>query len=377
MKVRLFLGISFLLCFSVSCRNAAVADGYAADSLYLFAGSYQASDEGGVAVFRFHQGNGSCRLLTTMRGISHPSYVLPDTSHTVWAVAEDEGETAALYALRFDARRNTLSVLNHEKTAGGAPCHIAYNPYGGFLLTANYMGGSLSLFRLHADGSLAGKAEPVKFAGSGPVKERQEASHIHFAAFSPDATRLWVNDLGADVVRCFEIDYPHGGFARPVFDMEEDISLAPGDGPRHLDIAPNRKYVYLLAELSGDVIGFRLEEGRLHPFLRQKADTTGAAGSADVHVSPDGRFLYTSHRLKNDGIAIFAIDAAGGLKKVGYQPTGLHPRNFVITPNGKYLLVACRDSHEIQIFARDVTTGLLTLKGSVPMKKVSSVRFSP
>lgn len=91
-----------------------------------------------------------------------------------------------------------------------------------------------------------------------------------------------------------------------------------------------------------------------------KADTVGAKGSADIHLSPDGKFLYASNRLKADGVAIFKVSPADGtLTKVGYQLTGIHPRNFTITPNGKYLLVACRDTNEIQVFVRDAETGLL------------------
>ncbi len=92
-----------------------------------------------------------------------------------------------------------------------------------------------------------------------------------------------------------------------------------------------------------------------------QADTVGARGSADIHVSPDGRYLYASNRLQADGIAIFAIDQdEGTLTKVGYQPTARHPRNFVITPNGKYLLVASRDENRIQVFSVDEASGLLT-----------------
>ena len=79
---------------------------------------------------------------------------------------------------------------------------------------------------------------------------------------------------------------------------------------------------------------------------------------------PDGKFLYASNRLKADGIAIFSVNQETGLlTKVGYQLTGIHPRNFVMTTDGKYLLVACRDSNLIQIFARDEKTGLLVDTG--------------
>ena len=103
---------------------------------------------------------------------------------------------------------------------------------------------------------------------------------------------------------------------------------------------------------------------RLDTLQYIKADTLSAQGSADIHVSPDGRYVYASNRLKGDGIAIFEVDTEDGtLNRVGYQPTGIHPRNFVITPNGSFLLVACRDTNEIQIFARDADTGMLTDTG--------------
>lgn len=91
------------------------------------------------------------------------------------------------------------------------------------------------------------------------------------------------------------------------------------------------------------------------------ADSVGGQGSADIHISPDGKFLYASNRLKEDGIAIFKINSKDGkLSKTGYQLTAKHPRNFRITPNGKFLLVAGRDDNKIQVFKRDFATGLLT-----------------
>jgi 6-phosphogluconolactonase (cycloisomerase 2 family) len=114
--------------------------------------------------------------------------------------------------------------------------------------------------------------------------------------------------------------------------------------------------------LSGAVIVFDYDSanGNLSEKQSVQADTLDAKGSADIHISPDGKFLYASNRLKGDGIAIFSINpATGTLTKSGYQETGMHPRNFVITPNGKYLLVANRDSDIIRIFLRDAKTGLL------------------
>ena len=121
----------------------------------------------------------------------------------------------------------------------------------------------------------------------------------------------------------------------------EAVGIEADSGPRHLTFSPNGKFAYLITELSGKVIAFSYDDGRLEQIQTITADTVAARGSADIHLSPDGKYLYASNRLKEDGIAIFAVNPENGtLAKVGYQPTGIHPRNFNITPNGKYLL--CR-----------------------------------
>jgi 6-phosphogluconolactonase (cycloisomerase 2 family) len=141
----------------------------------------------------------------------------------------------------------------------------------------------------------------------------------------------------------------------------KEFPVPAGTGPRHFDFHPNGRYVYLLGELSGQVLVFDYSSGMLTQKQTIASDTVGAHGSADIHVSPDGRFVYASNRLKADGIAIFTVNPDDGkLTKIGYQPTGLHPRNFAITPNGKYLLVACRDDNKIQVFSIDSKTGLLS-----------------
>ena len=132
-------------------------------------------------------------------------------------------------------------------------------------------------------------------------------------------------------------------------------------GPRHLTFSKDGRFAYLINELGGECVVLNYRKGKLKEVQRIMADEGGGRGSADIHISPDGRFLYTSHRLKKDGIAIFAINPKNGtLTKIGYQLTGVHPRNFAITPNGKYLLVACRDNNKIQVFQRNETTGKLT-----------------
>ena len=152
------------------------------------------------------------------------------------------------------------------------------------------------------------------------------------------------------------------GVAHSLLDesKEYNVKVEPGSGPRHICFHPNQKFAYLINEISGKVITFSYDKGKLNALQYIEADTVGAKGSGDIHISPDGKFVYASNRLQADGLAIFSVDQEEGtLTKVGYQLTGIHPRNFIISPNGLYLLVACRDSNSIQVFKRDKTTGLL------------------
>ena len=180
--------------------------------------------------------------------------------------------------------------------------------------------------------------------------------------------------MGTDKIHKFGINESNEGNYLKV-GTPAAFDVAPGSGPRHLDFHPNGKYAYLINELSGAVIAFNYDAnaGNLTQIQTIQADTLSAKGSADIHVSPDGKFLYASNRLKGDGIAIFSINQVDGkLTKVGYQETGVHPRNFVITPNGKFLLVASRDNDVIQIFLIDRVTGLLenTYKEDVYKRQV-------
>ena len=139
------------------------------------------------------------------------------------------------------------------------------------------------------------------------------------------------------------------------------FQLPDGEGPRHTEFHPNGRFAYVIGELSGNISALKWKNnGDLELIQTISADSLHAAGSADIHLSPDGKYLYASNRLKGDGIAIFKVDSSNGMiKKIGYQPTGIHPRNFAISPNGKYLLCACRDDNKIQLFQIDPSSGTL------------------
>lgn len=373
------LGISIGSCTSKK-KTSMETTGTTKNELTMLVGTYTSRTSKGIYSFRFNEKDGTTLPLSEVE-IDNPSYLVPSADGKfVYAVSEFSDERAAANALAFDKEKGTFRVLNTQKTNGEDPCYIITN--GKNVVTANYSGGSISVFPIAKDGSLLPASEVLKFEGSGIDKERQEKSHLHCVRITPDGKYMFADNLGTDQIHKFIIN-PNADAENKESFLKEGSPAAfkveAGSGPRHLTFAPNGNYAYLINELSGTVIAFEYKDGNLEEIQTIAADTVGAKGSGDIHISPDGKFLYASNRLKADGIAIFRIDSENGkLTKTGYQLTGIHPRNFIITPNGKYLLVACRDSNVIQVYERDADTGLLSdIHKDIKVDKPVCVKFVP
>ena len=291
------------------------------------------------------------------------SYALAgkDAQGGIYAVSET-GDGSGAYSFADDGK----IVLTSEKRQTGAdPCFVLLHE--GYMMTADYSGGSISIFPIMKDGAIGDLVHRSVFHGSGPVTSRQEGSHIHQLKAVPGHDDLILaSDLGADRIKLLRFSTDNGSLAHIA-----DIECPSGSGPRHMEFSKDGRMLYCIAELSGEVLVYEMtkenqtdEAPSFTPVQMIQADEVNAGGSADIHIHPDGTWLYTSHRLDNDGMSIFRIKQDGSLEKTGYARTARHPRNFMITPDGKHLLVACRDDKVIQVFAIE-KDGSLTLKPSV------------
>lgn len=330
--------------------------------MYMLVGTYT-SNEGskGIYLYKFDTDTGTSDSLSMVE-VANPSYfVISPNEKFVYSVGENGPENSYAHSFSFDKENNKLTLLNSQLTHGSSPAYITLDAKGNNVITANYGGGSISQFNVNSDGALSPLTNLFQFAGSGSDSARQQKPHLHSVRYSPDGMYLFAADLGTDKI--YRYKSVHSVFEGQPALLQSDTAVfmtPPGTGPRHFDFHPNGLYFYLLGELSGEVIVYDYNMGNLQQKQTILADTVGARGSADIHVSPNGRFLYASNRLEADGIAIFKIDSQDGtLIKVGYQPTAKHPRNFAITPNGKFLLVAGRDDNVIEVYSIDKETGLL------------------
>lgn len=364
-KAGFFLSLTIIL---ASCNTKKqehnMTDSINRDSLYLLVGTYTKDTSTGIYVYGFNTETGESNYVNEIKNIEDPSFLVvsPDEKY-IYAVNESDSTIDAASAFSFDKKNGALTLINKQLTHGKAPCYINIDKNKKFVVTANYNGGSITVFPLSKDGSLQPSSQLIQFSGRGIDKVRQSTPHLHCVQFSPDSKYLFADDLGTDNIYKFVVnENDSSAFLTP--GSPASFKVKDGCGPRHLVFHPNGKYAYLITELSGEVLAFKYQDGNLRNIQYIEADTVHAAGSGDIHISPDGKFLYASNRLRADGIAIFRInDESGTLTKTGYQLTGIHPRNFIITPNGKYLLVANRDSNNIQIFKRNTENGLLSDTG--------------
>ena len=275
----------------------------------------------------------------------NPSFLAID-GNKVYAVSEMPDSTASVWAWQYGG--NGFALLGNQPTGlpdgGEAPCYVATD--GRLLAVANYIGGSLAVYKLKEDGSIA-PLDSLVFSGTGgPDLSRQDKAHVHCALFTPD-NQLLFTEFSADAISSVDVT-PLG-----VSNYRKRAQLPADFGPRHLLLSGNR--LYCIGELSGDIAVYAYPQMTLLQVV--KADEADARGAADLHLSPDGKFLYASLRLQNDGIALFHVNPDGTLEKVGYQHTGAHPRNFTVLDH--WILVACRDTDQIEIYSRDKKSGSL------------------
>ena len=331
--------------------------------MYMLVGTYTSAEGSkGIYVYRFDTDTGVSDSVSMVE-VANPSYlVFSPNEQFVYSVGENGEDDSYAHVFSFDKSNGQLKLIDSQLTFGSSPAYITLDAQGNNVITANYGGGSISQFNVNTNGTLSPLSNLFEFEGSGEDPVRQKQPHLHSVRYSPDGMFMFATDLGTDkIYRYKTITSVFEGQPALLKNDTAVFQTPAGTGPRHFDYHPNGLYFYLLGEISGEVIVYDYNMGDLQQKQRILSDTVGAQGSADIHVSPNGRFLYASNRLEADGIAIFEIDSQDGtLTKVGYQLTAKHPRNFAITPNGKFILVAGRDDNVIQVYSIDKKTGLLT-----------------
>ncbi|MBS1628401.1 MAG: lactonase family protein [Bacteroidetes bacterium] len=331
---------------------------------YMLVGTYTSD----IHLYKFNFVLGTATPVSKISGLNNPSYLcVSSNGKYVYAVNEAAGSNGEVNAIAFNKTKGELKFINKVSSNGEAPCFVDIDSTGKWVSVANYSSGTLSIMKTNADGSLNESLQTIEHQGYGANVVRQSKPHVHCTIFSPDQKYLFSTDLGTDKIYQYPFNLTN---EKPL--NEENVTttdIADGSGPRHITFHPNKKFVYLINELKGDVVAYSYNNEKLTELQTIESDNTKSKedkGSADIHITPNGQYLYTTNRGKANDITIYGVQSDGKLRLIGHQSTnGIHPRNFAIDPTGKYLLVANRDSNNIVVFTIIKSTGFLEANGQV------------
>jgi 6-phosphogluconolactonase len=265
----------------------------------------------------------------------------------------------------YKVSNGALHPLSAQNSAAKGTCYVALDPTGRVLLSADYGGGSAASF-LVTEGKLSQAVWTEHYTIHGPNKDRQEAAHAHFCSFSPDNRFAYINDLGGDMIHIYRLDAATAHLTRA-----GAYHAKPGAGPRTLHFHRNGHTAYGMNELTStvDVLEWHKADGSLTlvttvDLLPPDSHGTVVSTGCDTVITRDGRFVYFANR-GNDFLYGFKADAkTGALKPIKrFNCGGKTPRNFVLDPTERWMLVANQDSNWISVFARNPQTGELANEG--------------
>jgi 6-phosphogluconolactonase len=328
----------------------------------LLIGTYTNPDKSkGIYTYSVDMKNNVFTQKSVTSGIQNPSFmaVTPDKKF-VYSVSESSDGSSA-NAFLFNEKTGYLKLINSSLTKSNGPCNISVTE--NHVFTANYDGGSISVFGRKTNGSLTGVQQVIQHTGKGINTERQNEPHVHQVLVSPDGNYVLANDLGTDKVTVYQ--YNKNATTNVLIPVDT-FNVKPGSGPRHATFSKDGTRLYLVQEIDGTVSVLGLKNGRLN--LIQETTVDYKAGivnrAADIHLSPDEKFLYVTNRGTANDITCFSVAKNGRLTfKQQVSTGGDGPRNFAITPDGNFVFVANQNTDSIVIFSRNILTGFLTNTG--------------
>lgn len=356
-----------------------------ADEPVVFISAFASGEKGAIHAFSFDGNAGRLKLLNRTTDVESPFFLAlsPNGKHLYSIDAEkfggEDNEFVAAYSI--EGRGGKLNRLNRQDAKGTASCYLDVDSTGRTVVVANYSTGDVAALPIRKDGSLGEAASYVKHKGSSVDPARQKSAFAHSIEISPDNRFALAADLGADRVFVYRLNAKKSGLTPGK--AQSSAVVAAGSGPRHLTFHPNGNRVYVINELKNTVTFFSYEPktGKLEAqqtISTLPADFTGTSYTADVKITPDGKFLYGTNR-GHDSIAIFRIEKDGVLSLVKIEPSlGKGPQNLLITPDGRWLICANMAGHNVSVFGINGDTGQLKASGDpIEMPSPSCIRWLP
>lgn len=325
----------------------------------LFASGFTKDDEKGLTLFEFNTRNGKLKAISEHDIGENPSYFCYSDKrglfYTINEVMEFNGEFGGgLSTFEYDPKIHQFNKKNEILIPYGGPCFISFSPDSSYLFVASYPNGSVSVVKLNENGIPVNVTDTILY-----YKEEPDNSHAHMILNDPACKYVYVTDLGLHKIYIYTFDKSSGKLNQ----IENGVvSLPAGSGPRHFTFNAEGSRFYLINELGSTIMVFNVDSnGTLDliqtvPTLKEGFVERNACG--DIHIGKDGKYLYGSNRGENT-IVVYRIADDGLLTLAGRIPCGgKWPRNFMIDPSGKFLLVGNQQTNEISVFRINKKTGM-------------------
>ena len=329
------------------------------ESSRLFVGGFTKPGQKGLSVFEFDKKTGNLELIAEIDAGPDPAYFCYSARSRLLYVLNEVMEFKGLFGgglttLKYDPENVSFEKKNEILIPYAGPCYISMSPDSGYLFVANYPNGSIAAVRLDNEGIPEMISDTILY-----LKEEPDRSHAHMILADPKGKNVYVTDLGLDRILTYHFNITTGKFKL----TDKGTTILPkGSGPRHFAFNAEGSRLYVINEQGSTMMVFSVNGKNglqlLQTLPTVKEGFNGNNYCADIHLGRDGKFLYGSNRGENT-IVTYSIDNEGLLSLAGHTSCGGDwPRNFVIDPSGRYLLVGNQKSNEISVFKIEKKTGL-------------------
>ena len=299
----------------------------------------------------------------------------------LYAVDDDSAKEGSITAYAVDRATGALNKIDASLTGGRGTTFLRFDSPSMTLFGANYNSGSVSSVAVNPDGSVGALISTIAETGSGPNR-RQASAHAHSVVVDPSGRYALVPDLGADRVFIYRFDQKTHTLSQDDGAESHAFVAQPGSGPRHIEFGANGQFVYLLTELSAEVLVLRWDASQGRLTLVQSVPTSrpefqGAKSNAEIALSHDGRFVYVEDRGENELVAYRVDQNSGELSEIQrISSGGEKPWGFGVDSSGKWMLVANQHSGKVNVFSIDLISGMLADTGqSADVTAPTSIAF--
>jgi 6-phosphogluconolactonase len=293
-----------------------------------------------------------------------PMSVSPNKKY-LYAAVRSKPFTVVTYTI--DRKSGALKEIGRGQLAESFP-YILADKTGNWLLGASYGANLVSVNPIGKDGKV-GKPQQVI----------PTARNAHAIITDRTNRYAFVPHLGTDQIFQFKFDAKTGKLTS---NTPATVQIKQGAGPRHIIMSADNKFAYLLNELTAVVTTLSLDaktglltqvseasalpaDSKLKPGAGRPSpgrDVSNDIWASDLHLTPNGKFLYAAERTGSQ-IGAFSVDAkTGSLKWLSVTPTEPQPRGFRIDPTGKYVVVTGEKSDTISVYAITNEGGLNLLQ---------------